>query len=648
MSLKEKRKTYSDMEKGNTVYKKRQRPRLKLEDAPPVSNIRELITISKNAKFYRNLDTVMLWNITPFLEELNSMIGMDSLKETIFFQIIYYLQGMHTRNKNEEYLHTIIMGPPGHGKCLGYNTPVLLYSGKIERVQNIKQGDFLMGDDSTPRKVISTTTGKEKLFRIKQSYGDDFIVNKSHILSLKLTKNPDIFFNEDGYLVRWFDKNSKKENKFIYDTRLMDKGYKQCLDFIKTLPKQGYTIDLSVDEYLTRSDEWKNVFKGYKVPIHFNETIYNSYKIGLDLSDLTKNFDSDKFESLIKSGYKVTSIKTRLSILAAIIDSIGELNNNNYYIELYNDLIKEEICYLANSVGIRIDRQNNMLKLYGNIKDIPSKYAEHIPTTSIDLLTCDIILEELQEGDYYGFEIDGNKRFLLGDFTVTHNTEVSKIIGKIYQALGILSPNGKFKVAHREDFVGEYLGQTAMKTKNLLKSCLGGVLFIDEVYALAPRQNDRDSFAKEAIDTLTSFLSEHKNDFCCIAAGYEDDIKNYFFAMNQGLDRRFPWVHKIEDYSPKALAEIFIKMLNDMNWKTDLTLSNVETIISSNKELFKNGGGDIETFLSKCKMMHSKRVFCLDKDKKFILTKEDLTFAIKYISEHTKDPVNQPPPHMYT
>ena len=116
-------------------------------------------------------------------------------------------------------------------------------------------------------------------------------------------------------------------------------------------------------------------------------------------------------------------------------------------------------------------------------------------------------------------------------------TTVAKIIGKIYQSLGILSKHGKFRIAYRDDFIAGYLGQTANKTQKLLKSCLGGVLFIDEIYSLAPKDTDRDSFAKEALDTLTSFLSEHKNDFCCIGAGYEDDIENCFFAMNQGLKR---------------------------------------------------------------------------------------------------------------
>lgn len=343
MSKKRKRKTCKDMEQINKVHKRRNKPRLKLEDAPPVHSIHDLIELGKSLKFYKNLDTVMLWRIAPYLEELDHMIGMDSLKETVFFQVIYYLQSMHTRNQNEEYLHTLILGPPGHGKSV-----------------------------------------------------------------------------------------------------------------------------------------------------------------------------------------------------------------------------------------------------------------------------------------------------------------ISGIIGKIYQAMGVLSRSGGFKIAHRDDFIAEYLGQTAIKTKKLLKSCLGGVLFIDEVYSLAPARSDRDSFAKEALDTLTAFLSEHKNDFCCIAAGYEEDVKNCFFAMNKGLERRFTWVHRIEPYTPNELAKIFMKMADEIKWDIAFDENEVSTIIDRNKDMFKNAGGDIETFISKCKMMHSRRVFSMGKEHKFILTKEDLESTITYLKKHYKPKEDKPPWGMYT
>ncbi len=199
----------------------------------------------------------------------------------------------------------------------------------------------------------------------------------------------------------------------------------------------------------------------------------------------------------------------------------------------------------------------------------------------------------------------------------------SKIMGNIYKSMGILSRKGKFTTAYRQDFVGEYVGHTAPKTQNLLESCLGGVLFIDEVYALGSGEKNKDSFSKEAIDTLNAFLSDHKNDFCCIIAGYENEIKKCFFSVNSGLERRFPWIHRIGEYSSENLVDIALKMILQTKWE-----------FNNNKDLFKNSGGDIETFITKCKMVHSKRVFSLDNELKFILTEEDLTNAIKMLKDN--------------
>jgi len=216
-------------------------------------------------------------------------------------------------------------------------------------------------------------------------------------------------------------------------------------------------------------------------------------------------------------------------------------------------------------------------------------------------------------------------------------TSVAEILGKIYKNLGILSKNGSFTVAKREDFIAPYLGQTAIKTRVLLESCVGGVLFIDEAYSLGPGQKDRDSFSKEAIDTINLFLSEHKNDFCCIIAGYEDEIRKCFLDVNKGLERRFQWIHRIDSYDEKHLAKIMIKMIHDINWSVILSVDELAEIIKPQIENFKNFGGDIENFLSKCKIMHAKRVFSLDDRHKCILTKEDLESAFKLLKKDDKE-----------
>jgi SpoVK/Ycf46/Vps4 family AAA+-type ATPase len=238
-------------------------------------------------------------------------------------------------------------------------------------------------------------------------------------------------------------------------------------------------------------------------------------------------------------------------------------------------------------------------------------------------------LHKRGEGDYLHTVITGSPG--------TGKTTVAEIIGNIYKGLGILSDEGSFKIAKREDFIAEYLGQTSIKTKKLLKSCVGGVLFIDEVYALGPGQKDKDSFSKEAIDTLNAFLSEHKNDFCCIVAGYEEEIKKCFFSVNPGLKRRFPWLHRIAKYDANNMVEIFLKMVKDTDWDIIVERDYIETIFNKNMDRFKFFGGDVETFLTKCKMAHARRVFSLNDNHKFILIREDIDTAMEMITENDID-----------
>ena len=150
---------------------------------------------------------------------------------------------------------------------------------------------------------------------------------------------------------------------------------------------------------------------------------------------------------------------------------------------------------------------------------------------------------------------------------------------------------------------------------------------------MGPGQKDKDSFSKEAIDTLNSFLSEHKNDFCCIVAGYEDEIKKCFFSVNPGLKRRFPWLHRISKYTSRNMVEIFLKMVRDSDWEIIAEKEYLENLFEKNMDHFKFYGGDSETFLTKCKMVHAKRVFSLNDNHKFVLTKIDIDNAMKMLKK---------------
>ena len=225
-------------------------------------------------------------------------------------------------------------------------------------------------------------------------------------------------------------------------------------------------------------------------------------------------------------------------------------------------------------------------------------------------------------------------------------TTVAKILGKIFSKLGILRRNS-FVTAQREDLIAGYLGQTALKTRALLEVAKKGVLFIDEIYSLGDREN-RDSFSKECIDTINVFLSENKTEFMLIVAGYEKEIDECFFSQNQGLRRRFMWYHTIEEYTEEDLAHMFIKKVKDNTWMLDenVNIAYLSELFKTNKEKFKNSGGDIENFLTICKINHGVRSFLIDEAKKKILTKEDIEGSLKEFNEK-KEKKDEPPPFMY-
>jgi len=230
---------------------------------------------------------------------------------------------------------------------------------------------------------------------------------------------------------------------------------------------------------------------------------------------------------------------------------------------------------------------------------------------------------------YFTQELHKNKN-TSGDFmhTViygppgTGKTEIAKMMGKIYSKLGILN-NGTFKKVTRSDLIAGYLGQTAIKTRDVIKESLGGVLFIDEAYALGNPEK-KDSFSKECIDTLCEALSDNKDNLMVIIAGYEIELKECFFNYNQGLDSRFTWRFKTDNYTAEDLHKIFIKKVHDIGWELHEESKITSVFFKKNYDYLKFFGRDVETILAKTKIAHSKRVFCKPESEKKKITINDL------------------------
>lgn len=220
----------------------------------------------------------------------------------------------------------------------------------------------------------------------------------------------------------------------------------------------------------------------------------------------------------------------------------------------------------------------------------------------------------------------------------TGKTMIGEILGEIYFKLGIIkgkpkkNKDGKprnedeliFKKVRRSDLIGEYLGHTAVKTQKIIDECEGGVLFIDEAYSLGNKEG-KDNFSKECIDTINQNLTEKKNKFVCIVAGYPDELDSCFFSYNPGLRRRFPFNYTIDPYTEKELEAIFRKKVEDNKWSINPELSaHLSSFMKKNKEHFPHYGGDIETLFFICKMGHAMRTLNCHPRERTILTILDL------------------------
>ena len=147
----------------------------------------------------------------------------------------------------------------------------------------------------------------------------------------------------------------------------------------------------------------------------------------------------------------------------------------------------------------------------------------------------------------------------------TGKTTVARLLSKIYHEIGLLS-KGHLIETDRSGLVGGYVGQTAIKTKEVIDEAMGGILFIDEAYSLAA--NSENDYGKEAIDTLLKAMEDNRDDLIVIVAGYPA-LMERFLHSNPGLESRFNKFIYFDDYTQDELYEIFMLMCSEANLSLD-------------------------------------------------------------------------------
>jgi len=390
------------------------------------------------------------------------------------------------------------------------------------------------------------------------------------------------------------------------------------------------------NKFLTTLDNSNNPKKDTK--LEENKRLFDTEEsIKKEIDEIIDKTNDDFISSSNFTGQTPNDLSLSYSDPNEYVDNLNKNLNVKFYKTKPNMYvpIRETI-----NIEAEINNISDILKLINTYKNDPAiKYnidikALHNIKKPLEELNNMVGMKDLKNNIvdqilYFIQQLHKNKKSS-GEFlhTViygppgTGKTEIAKIMGKIYSNVGILS-KGSFKKVTRSDLIAGYLGQTALKTKDVIKNALGGVLFIDEAYALGNPEKI-DSYAKECIDTLCEALSDNKENLMVIIAGYEKELKESFFAFNQGLDSRFTWRFKTDEYTAEDLYQIFIKMVNEIDWEIDPNSKITADWFKKNKDYFQFYGRDIETLLAKTKIAHSRRVFCLPETDKKKITLKDL------------------------
>ena len=186
-------------------------------------------------------------------------------------------------------------------------------------------------------------------------------------------------------------------------------------------------------------------------------------------------------------------------------------------------------------------------------------------------------------------------------------TTVARLVSQIYHALGLTQ--GIFKETDKADLVGGHLGQTTLKTKAVIESAYGGVLFIDDAYRLT--QDERDLYGQEAVDTLLTEMENHRDDLIVIVAGYEQEMTK-FLQANAGLRSRFNKYLHFEDYSPDELSAIFKYFAEQSDYKltqaTELKLDNLFSSLYQKRAKDFGNARDVRNIFQKAVRNHANRI----------------------------------------
>ncbi len=339
-----------------------------------------------------------------------------------------------------------------NNSCLAPETPVFMWDGSIKRADEVEFGDELIGDDGEKRTVQAVCSGEDEMYEVINEFGESYTVNKNHYLTLKYPDHKDIVWlkpNEQHPLGCWLLKSFNSDVvqvEYIYNVVKEDKSKEAAMKEMQQLRDSipyKEIFDVKISDYMELSAQVKSFLCGVRIS---KPILWESKSVMTDDPYLlgTELFNDDHLEKCIPDDIIYNDENTRMQLLAGITDSVGVITGFEIYIITKGkEKIMKQIDFIAKSLGIKsllrtkdVDGEMHLETYISgrNIKNIPVKTKIkdfQMINSFYTMFECisdcvRIIVRPIGKGKYNGFIIDGNHRFLLGDFTVTHNSGKAK------------------------------------------------------------------------------------------------------------------------------------------------------------------------------------------------------------------------------